>query len=207
MTNAMRSKFNSLGKKLHRGDVNSNKVQIKELLDDDDDLVVPTLMLLQSGLMLDLFNANLKRRLPPCCTKMYLIPVKVMLKCVVAWSSFTLSEIKQIRKAAGRESKVLEMLFLFAVRLGRDDPVQEHDEESFVREMEIRHRALGKPLEAIKVNNSLVDWTSSGVYCLCDADGEEFKAPCTQIIHRASGVKVIRLAMGTTTPCVLGDLV
>ena len=65
ITDAMRSKFNSLGKKLHKGDCKANKMIIKELLDDDEDLVVPTLMLLQSGLMLDLFNANLKRRLPP----------------------------------------------------------------------------------------------------------------------------------------------
>ena len=141
ITDAMRSKFNSLGKKLHKGDCKANKMIIKELLDDDEDLVVPTLMLLQSGLMLDLFNANLKRRLPPCCTKIYLVPVKVMIKCIISRSALTLSELKSSRRVAG--GKVLEQLFLYATASDRDDPVLEHDEELFTKGMEARHSALG----------------------------------------------------------------
>ena len=85
----MRTKFNSLGKKLERGNVKQNKLLIKELLDDDDELVEPTLLLLQSGLMLDLCRINLQKRLPTCCTKMALVPVKVQVKCVVAWSNLS----------------------------------------------------------------------------------------------------------------------
>jgi hypothetical protein len=189
ITNAMRTKFNSLGKKLRRGDIKSNKMEIKDLLDDDDESVLPTLMLLQSGLMLDLFKSNLSRRLPPCCTKMSLVPVKVQTKCVVAWGSLTMTDVKLLRKHADKDDKVLEQLFLFSTRSQRDDAVLEHDEEAFVSSMELRHSALGCPMNKIVMEGNKIDWNSCGVYALCDEEAEE-KAPYTHVLHRASGVKV-----------------
>ena len=189
ITNAMRTKFNSLGKKLHRGDIKANKMQIKDLLDDDDEVVLPTLMLLQSGLMLDLFKSNLSRRLPPCCTKMSLVPVKVQTKCVVAWGTLTMTDIKLLRKHAAKDEKVLEQFFLFSTRCQGDDAVLEHDESTFVNEMELRHSALGSPLTKIQLEDNKVDWNACGVYALCDDEAEE-KAPYTHVLHRASGVKV-----------------
>lgn len=190
ITNAMRTKFkNSLGKKLHRGDIKANRMQIKDLLDDDDEVVLPTLMLLQSGLMLDLFKSNLSRRLPPCCTKMSLVLVKVQTKCVVAWGTLTMTDIKLLRKHAAKDEKVLEQFFLFSTRCQGDDAVLEHDESTFVNEMELRHSALGSPLTEIQLEDNKVDWNACGVYALCDDEAEE-KAPYTHVLHRASGVKV-----------------
>jgi hypothetical protein len=196
----MRSKFNSLGKRLQKGDVRANKQLIKELLDDDDDLVEPTLMLLQSGLMVDLFKSNLQRRLPPCCTKMHLVPVKVQIRCVVAWSSLTVKDLKEIRLAAGKGEKALEQLFLFGVRLLRDESVDEHDEAKFIEHMSVRHTAAGKPLEGLKVVDNKVDWDACGCYALCDDDGEE-KAPFTSVLHRATGVKATLQQQPTHKHC------
>ena len=193
VTNSMRTKFNSLGKKLERGNVKQNKLLIKELLDDDDDeLVEPTLLLLQSGLMLDLCRINLQKRLPTCCTKMALVPVKVQVKCVVAWSNLSLSELKAVRKQAGKNGKIVEQLFLFATRTEKDDPVLEHDEIAFVEAMELRHVANGSPLQNLVLGpGPAVDWDESGCYALVDQDGVD-KAPYVAVLHKASGVKAVR---------------
>lgn len=132
ITHAMRSKFASLGSRLLKGVVKSQKQHIKEILDDEPDLVEPTLLLLQSGLMCD-FLGNIKRRLPSSCTKIFLVPVCTMTKFVVSHSILSLSGLKGIRKQASQEKlDILERLFCFGTRLDREDPITDHNEDALL---------------------------------------------------------------------------
>lgn len=158
ITHAMRSKIASLGSRLLKGDVRQQKQHVKDILDDEPDLVEPTLLLLQRGLMYD-FLGNIKRRLPTACTKSFLVPLRTMTKFVVTHSFLSLSDLKTIRKrAASDKVNILERIFCFGTRHDREDPITEHNEDAFLTEMECRHTAAGEPLQGLKMSGQAIDW-------------------------------------------------
>lgn len=196
ITHAMRSKFASLGNRLLKGDTRAQRQQIKDFLDEEPDLVGPTLLLLQSGLMYD-FLGNIQRRLPQSCTKLHLVPVRTMTKSIVSHSALSLGELKSLRKESAKDkTNVLEHLFCFAVRLDREAPVVERQEDAFLADMEARHQAAGEPLMTLELGGARVDWNKSGVYALVTESGAMSPPPFTHVLHRASQQKAMLMGSG-----------
>ena len=186
VSHATRVRLNSLGKKLQKVELRAKKEMVKKFLNEHEELVEPTLLLLESGLVQDLVNQTLMKKIPACATKLSLTPVGIQERLVKGWSNMTPELLKSVRKSSSEN--VLEKLFLFAIRKKGTDKLWEHDEATFIKDCQTVAVALHEPLKNVVVtDDGIVDWSACGAFAWA-RDGTD-EGGYTHVMHRATGRK------------------
>lgn len=169
----------------------------------DDQAVKASWCLLEGGLVNEMVWLLREEELPPCVTKMSLVPVKTQIKFLqeLRPDIFSLKFTQMAKRQVDWNGKPwILTAFYLATGSKEGDPVICHLEREFIKEMHIRHTAVGRPLDCLVIpgGSGLADFSTCGAYLAIndDVDVTGHNADANWLRHRASRTQVVIRSQG-----------